>query len=148
MVDSSVTTASWGCAIGVTGLESVSMSLPLRVDRSSQASAGLEVRPIRSHLASYIKASGDIDIDTIDALERMARLAVRDRSFRLSRLLVLNVAGITRCDADGVNALLRIQELARSAGGRMVLTEPSSAMIGALTLAGLNESLTLLTSGR
>jgi anti-anti-sigma factor len=148
MVDSSMTTASQGCAIEVTALESVSMPLPLHVDRSSQACTRLEVRPIRSHLASYMRASGDIDTDTIDTLERMARLTVRDRSFRLSRLLVLNVAGITSCDADGVSALLRIQELARSAGGRMVLNEPSSAMIGALTLAGLNEALALVTSGR
>jgi anti-anti-sigma factor len=94
----------------------------------------LSVRLVRSSVTAYVQATGELDLDTVTDLERAACSGLHDNSFRLSGVLVLDLAGVTFCGVEGVNMMLRIRRLAAREGGRLVLCDPSATVLRVLDL--------------
>jgi anti-anti-sigma factor len=78
---------------------------------------------------------GEIDLVTAERLHRLVRAAIR-RSGR-TRVL-LDLGGVTFCDAQGLSALVRIANAAEAAGGKLTLTRIPPSMARLLRLTELD----------
>jgi anti-anti-sigma factor len=90
----------------------------------------------RGH-AVRLCVTGDLDLATADSLSRVAIGALG----LPGRVLVLDLHGVTFCDAAGVNALLRIHRAGSDTGSRLVLTGIQPAVRHVLDLVGLSRTL-------
>jgi anti-anti-sigma factor len=96
----------------------------------------------RGH-AVRLSVAGELDLATVDSLTRVAIGALR----LPVRVLVLDMHGVTFCDAAGVGALLRIQRSAAEVGTRLVLAGIRPAVRRVLDLVGVHRMIPFLDSG-
>lgn len=87
----------------------------------------IEVLPIR----------GELDLATADSLAARGCTAI-DRHVRL---LLLDLSGLSFCDARGLSALVRIANHANAAGCRYSLIAPRPQVAGILRICGLEDRL-------
>jgi anti-anti-sigma factor len=79
--------------------------------------------------------SGEIDMSTADSLYEQASRLVTDST----RLLVLDLGGVTFCDSLGVAALVRIYRYANRLGCRLRLTNLRGHVAHVLQISGLDQ---------
>jgi anti-anti-sigma factor len=106
------------------------------IDHPARPGEQLSVRPVRSSVTAYIQVNGAVDCDSAADIERAARAALRENAFHLSGVLALDLANVTFCGTEGVDAMLRIHRAVAREGGRMVLCDPSPTALRVLTLTG------------
>ncbi|MBE1588316.1 STAS domain-containing protein [Nonomuraea angiospora] len=87
-----------------------------------------------------VRLSGDIDIFTSAALRRQ----LMDTLHYSTSLLILDLSGVTFCDAGGLGVLVGIQHRARSMGITVALTAPRPFMSRLLRITGLDRGLPMV----
>ena len=78
--------------------------------------------------------TGEIDITTADSLANAATDALRP----WTRLLILDLAGVSFCGAAGINALITIHRTAVAAGASLALANASPRVQRLLDLVDMN----------
>ncbi|MEV0407094.1 STAS domain-containing protein [Actinoallomurus sp. NPDC050550] len=87
-----------------------------------------------------IQLVGDIDFLTGPALrEALLSALLHSRS-----LLILDLSGVTFCDARGLSVLAGVQNRARSMGITLALTAPSRNMSRLLRITGMDHSMPMV----
>jgi anti-sigma B factor antagonist len=84
-----------------------------------------------------LSVRGELDLATADGLYRRGRAAIG----RHARLLLLDLADLSFCDACGLSAFVRIANEAQAAGCRYGLVAPQPLVVKMLQITGLNARL-------
>jgi anti-anti-sigma factor len=92
--------------------------------------------------AHILTVQGELDLATADSLYRRARAAIN----RHARLLLLDLTGVSFCDARGLSAFVRIANDADAAGCRYGLIAPRPNVARILRITGLDSRLHVFTS--
>ena len=87
----------------------------------------------------------ELDLTTADGLAEQGRQAI-GRHARL--LLLLDLTGLSFCDARGLSALVRIANDADAAGCRYALIAPRPPVVKMLRIGGLSQRLPTFASIR
>jgi len=82
-----------------------------------------------------LTVSGEIDLATADSLYDQASALVTTGT----RLLVLDLGGVTFCDSLGVAALIRIYRYAGGLGCRFQVANPREHVAHVLQISGLDQ---------
>ena len=86
---------------------------------------------------------GELDIATADVAVRYVR-RVMDRH---GGPLIVDLAGLAFCDAQGLSALLRIATYAQRAGCPFRLASPRPSLVKIMQITGLDRKFLLRPSG-
>ena len=81
--------------------------------------------------------AGELDAASADQAYRCVRDAIDTSGGRV----ILDVAGLSFCDARGLGALLRMNSHARRAGSSLYLLMPSPRLVRLIQITGLAETL-------
>jgi anti-sigma B factor antagonist len=84
-----------------------------------------------------LSVRGELDLATADGLYRRGRTAIS----RHTRLLLLDLADLSFCDACGLSAFVRIANEAQAAGCRYGLVAPQPLVVKMLRITDLNARL-------
>jgi anti-sigma B factor antagonist len=84
-----------------------------------------------------LSVRGELDLATTDGLYQRGRAAIG----RHARLLLLDLADLSFCDACGLSAFVRIANEAQAAGCRYGLVAPRPLVVKMLQITGLNARL-------
>lgn len=84
-----------------------------------------------------LTVQGELDLATADCLHRRGSAAIGSRV----PLLLLDLAGLSFCDAYGLGAFVRIANEAEAAGCRYGLVAPQPLVAKILRITGLNARL-------
>jgi anti-sigma B factor antagonist len=87
--------------------------------------------------AQILSVRGELDLATADGVYRRGRAAIG----RHARLLLLDLADLSFCDACGLSAFVRIANEAQAAGCRYGLVAPQPLVVKMLRITGLNARL-------
>ena len=88
--------------------------------------------------------SGELDIATADVAVRYVRLVID----RHDGLLIVDLAGLAFCDAQGLSALLRMATYAERAGCPFRLASPRPSLVKIIRITGLDRRFLLPPSGQ
>jgi len=94
----------------------------------------------RLHYQTRLAVTGEIDIATADSLTAAATSALQAST----RLLILDLAGVTFCGAVGITALVKIHRTASTAGASLALTNvgpPVQRVFDAVNMNGILAAL-------
>ncbi|TYB40649.1 STAS domain-containing protein [Micromonospora sp. AP08] len=86
--------------------------------------------------AAVVRVGGPLDLATVD---RLVGLVDRLMGGRPPPVLVLDLSGVSFFCAAGVNALLTVRRRVASAGGTVVVREPSPITVKVLDIVGLKD---------
>ena len=86
----------------------------------------------------------ELDLTTANNVAAQGRAAIG----RHPRLLLLDLTGLSFCDARGLSALVRIANDADTAGCRYALVAPQPPVVKMLRISGLNNRLPAFASIR
>jgi anti-sigma B factor antagonist len=86
---------------------------------------------------------GELDIATADVAVRYVRLVID----RHGGPLIVDLAGLAFCDAQGLSALLRIATYAERAGSPFRLASPQPSLVKIMQITGLDRKFLLPPSG-
>ena len=89
-----------------------------------------------------VPVRGELDLAVADGLAARGYAAIG----RQARVLLLDVAGVSFCDACGLSALVRIANRADRAGCRYGLIAPQPPVVKILRITGLDQRLPVFTS--
>ena len=89
---------------------------------------------------TIVHLSGEIDIFTSAAL----RQQLMDTLHYSTSVLILDLSGVTFCDAGGLGVLAGLQRRARPMGITLALTAPRPFMSRLLRITGLDRSLPMM----
>jgi anti-anti-sigma factor len=81
---------------------------------------------------NVITISGEMDMGTVHLLTELVQHVARQRPDRV----VLDMTQVRFFCADGLRAVIRARDLVDSAGGHLVLHQPSAAVLLVLTVTG------------
>jgi anti-sigma B factor antagonist len=84
-----------------------------------------------------LRVRGELDLATADSLYLRCRTAIR----RHPRLLLLDLTGLSFCDASGLSAFVRIANEADAAGCGYGLIAPQPLVAKMLRITGLHQRL-------
>ena len=84
-----------------------------------------------------LRVRGELDLATADSLYRRGRTAIG----RHPRLLLLDLTGLSFCDASGLSAFVRIANEADAAGCGYGLIAPPPLVAKMLRITGLHQRL-------
>jgi anti-sigma B factor antagonist len=84
-----------------------------------------------------LSVQGELDLATAEGLYQRGRAAIGGAA----HLLLLDLAGLSFCDACGLSALVRIANEAEAAGCRYGLIAPQPLVVKMLRITGLNARL-------
>ena len=84
-----------------------------------------------------LRVRGELDLATADSLYRRGRTAIG----RHPRLLLLDLTGLSFCDASGLSAFVRIANEAEAAGCGYGLIAPPPLVAKMLRITGLHQRL-------
>ena len=84
-----------------------------------------------------LRVHGELDLATADRQYRRGRAAIG----RHARLLLLDLTGLSFCDASGLSAFVRIADEAETAGCRYGLIAPRPLVVKMLRITGLDKQL-------
>ncbi|MFF3671344.1 STAS domain-containing protein [Microtetraspora malaysiensis] len=88
---------------------------------------------------TIIGLHGEIDIATSPAL----RMRLRNALQRAENVLILDLSGVSFCDASGLAVLVGIQRRTREFGITLRLAAPAPRMVDLLRVTGLDHSFTV-----
>jgi anti-sigma B factor antagonist len=83
-----------------------------------------------------VQLSGELDLVTCPVLRDELHSVLRSST----RLLVLDLSGVTFCDACGLSLLIDLQRCARQRGIVLALTQPRPCVSRLLRISGLERS--------
>jgi len=107
-------------------------------------SAGLTVTvDHRFHDQTCVAVTGDIDIATADSLTDAVTSALHTTS---TRLLILDLAGVSFCGAAGITALIKIHRAASAAGASLALANVGTQVQYVFDLVNMNGTLAALNT--
>jgi anti-sigma B factor antagonist len=89
-----------------------------------------------------LQVRGELDLALADSLAARGYAAIG----RQARVLLLDVAGVSFCDACGLSALVRIANQADRTGCRYGLIAPQPLVVQLLRITGLDQRLPVFTS--
>jgi anti-anti-sigma factor len=89
-----------------------------------------------------VQVRGELDLALADSLAARGYAAIG----RQARVLLLDVAGVSFCDARGLSALVRIANHADRTGCRYGLIAPQPLVVRILRITGLDQRLPVFTS--
>ena len=89
-----------------------------------------------------VQVRGELDLATADSLAARGYAAIG----RQARVLLLDLAGVSFCDARGLSALVRIANHADRTGCRYGLIAPQPLVVKVLRITGLDQRLSVFTS--
>ena len=89
-----------------------------------------------------VPVRGELDLALADSLAARGYAAIG----RQARVLLLDVAGVSFCDACGLSALVRIANRADRTGCRYSLIAPQPPVVKILRITGLDQRLPVFTS--
>jgi anti-anti-sigma factor len=92
------------------------------------------------HYQTCLAATGEIDVATADSLIDAATSALHAST----RLLILDLAGVTFCGAAGITALIKIHRIASAAGASLALANVGTPVQHVFDLVHLNGILAAL----
>jgi anti-anti-sigma factor len=95
--------------------------------------AQLTVEEKRTDDEAVLILNGEIDIATAGDLRDAARRTIASRPARL----VLDFAGVTFCDSQGLSALITLNKDVRATGGRLIFVNVGEFMSRLLDVTGL-----------
>lgn len=101
----------------------------------SQSAIGTMVRP--DDQTQILSVRGELDLATADGLYRRGRAAIRHQA----RLLLLDLADLSFCDACGLSAIVRIANEAQAVGCFYALVAPQPLVVKLLRITGLDARL-------
>ena len=87
---------------------------------------------------------GELDIATADVAVRYVRVVID----RHGGLLIVDLAGLAFCDAQGLSALLRMASYAEHAGCPFRLASPRPSLVKIMQITGLDRRFLLPPSGQ
>ncbi len=88
-----------------------------------------------------VQLSGELDLLTCPAVRDELLNVLRSSN----RLLVIDLAGVTFCDACGLSLLIDVQRCARQRGVVLALARPRPCVSRVLHISGLERSFPLVT---
>jgi anti-anti-sigma factor len=88
-------------------------------------------------LTQILAVRGELDVATADSLYRHGQAAIG----RHARTLLLDLTGLSFCDARGLSALVQIANDAEAAGCRLGLIAPRPLVAKMLRISGLHKRL-------
>jgi anti-anti-sigma factor len=91
---------------------------------------------------TIVRLRGDIDIATAPALRKRLLGVLR----RGMRLLILDLSGVSFCDAAGLAVLIGTRHRATLLGITLRLTAPHPRVAKVLRITGLDRSITIFTT--
>jgi anti-anti-sigma factor len=91
-----------------------------------------------------VMISGEIDIDTCDAMRDAIRAGRRCGRAHLA----VDLSGVTFMDVSGIRVLLAARGQAAAAGGSLTLLAPSPAVRRLISILGLQDVLLAWPAGR
>ena len=94
----------------------------------------------RYHYQTCLAVTGDIDIATADSLTDAATSAL----YTSTRLLILDLAGVSFCGAAGITALIKIHRSASAAGASLALANVGTQLQGVFDAVNMNGILAAL----
>ena len=89
-----------------------------------------------------VQVRGELDLALADSLAVRGYAAIG----RQTRVLLIDVAGVSFCDACGLSALVRIANHADRTGCRYGLIAPQPLVVKILRITGLDQRLPVFTS--
>jgi anti-anti-sigma factor len=89
------------------------------------------------HRSEILIVRGELDLATADTLYRRGQAAIG----RHTQLLLLDLTGLSFCDAAGLTAFVRIANRADAAGCRYGLIAPQPSVARTLRITGLHQRL-------
>ena len=89
-----------------------------------------------------VPARGELDLALADSLTARGYAAIG----RQARVLLLDMAGVSFCDACGLSALVQIANHADRTGCRYGLIAPQPLVVRILQITGLDQRLPIFTS--
>ena len=89
-----------------------------------------------------LRVPGELDLATADGLAERGRAAIA----RHARLLLLDLTGLTFCDARGLSAFVRIANHADATGCRYGLIAPPPPVAKLLRITGLAKRMQLFAT--
>ena len=91
-----------------------------------------------------VQVRGELDLTLADSLAVRGYAAIG----RQARVLLLDLAGVSFCDACGLSALVRIANHADRTGCRYGLIAPQPPVVKVLRITGLDQRPGLIGGGR
>jgi anti-anti-sigma factor len=89
-----------------------------------------------------LDVSGELDLATADSLAARGRAALARRA----RVLLLDLTGLSFCDAHGLSAFIKIANHADKTGCRYGLIAPQPPLAKLLHITGLDQRLAVFTT--
>ena len=86
--------------------------------------------------------SGELDLATVDSLAARGRAALARRA----RVLLLDLTGLSFCDAHGLSAFVKIANHADKTGCRYGLIAPQPLVAKLLRITGLDRRMPVFTT--
>jgi anti-sigma B factor antagonist len=104
----------------------------------------LDPGPVRpgTRFRRVVPVRGELDLATADGLAAQGRAAIARRIW----LLLLDLTGLSFCDACGLSALVKIANHADAAGCRYGLIGPQPQVARLLRITGLDQRIPVFTS--
>jgi anti-sigma B factor antagonist len=93
----------------------------------------LTVEETRTADEAVLVLTGEIDVATVGSLRDAAKRMIATRPARL----VLDFAGVTFCDSQGLSALISMSKDVRAVGGRLTFINVGDFMSRLLDITGL-----------
>jgi anti-anti-sigma factor len=98
----------------------------------------------RSHYQACLAVTGEIDIATADSLTDAATSALHTST----RLLILDLAGVSFCGAAGITTLIKIHRTASSVGASLALANVGAKLQHVFDVVNMNGILAALHTPR
>jgi anti-anti-sigma factor len=105
--------------------------------------ANFQTRRLSEGETARLMLSGDLDLDSADALEQQVR-GIQEASVRE---LVIDLSELDFIDSSGLRAILHIDALGSSRGWRLKLIPGSDDVQRVFELTGTRERLPFVTEG-
>jgi anti-sigma B factor antagonist len=106
------------------------------------AQGGNQTTVDRGDAIHILRMPPELDLATADGLAEQGSAAVARRA----RLLLLDLAGLSFCDARGLSAFVRIANTADAAGCRYGLIAPPPPVAKILRITGLNKRMRIFAT--
>jgi anti-anti-sigma factor len=105
-------------------------------------SAGFTVKVVRKATEAVVAVTGEIDVSTVSQLKSAVDEVLVDAPPRV----VLDLAGVTFCDSQGLGTLVALSRKARMVQSVLVITNVGDFLVRVLDITGLRSALLISES--
>ncbi len=105
---------------------------------------GLKLSDERRQDVWYVEASGYLDANTADDLDELVTAILQEGCCKIA----IDLCGVTFVSSAGAGVLMTAHQRAQVAGGGVAFVNPSSNVLGVLTILGLHQIFTIVNSAK